>query len=164
MTTSSNFASMRRRVEAAMVRSDEQEPATSSAYKIYDSFIDRDLLASQIPLDNGSKTFKKPRATTQGRLQTLPIELYHACLQHLDMATLTAMRHVSRFSRDAIDSLHPYKEIYEYAPQGIRVCLAMGSAPHVPLLRLHQALSSMECYYCKKSYVLPKLLYLVVSF
>jgi hypothetical protein len=146
------LAGIRSRVEAAMSRSEEEGEgvATSKEKEKYDPFIDRDLLARRFPLDNGPKEFKNPLASPESRLQSLPAELYQACLQYLDIATLTTMRRVSQFTRRTIDSLHQYKELYKNAPQALRACLSTGVAPHIPLLRLHNSLTSMECYYCKK--------------
>ena len=111
-----NLAGIRRRYEAAMSRSREEEVAT---FQEYDPFIDWDLLARRLPLDNGLKEFKNPMATPESQLQRLPVELYQGCLQYLDIATLTGMRRVSQFTRRTIDSLHQYKELYENAPQAL---------------------------------------------
>jgi hypothetical protein len=53
--------------------------------------------------------------------------------------------------RNIIDSLPQYKELYEHVPHVLRACLAVGIADHIPLLRLHEALTTLECYYCKTS-------------
>jgi hypothetical protein len=125
----------------------------------FEPFIDPAPLAKRCKLDNGDKKFKMPMVgpETEGwnecPLQALPVECYQTCLQYLDIATLTTMRRVSQFTRLTIDSLHPYRELYEHAPQAIRACLSTGVASHIPLLRLHSSLTSMECYYCKTSYV-----------
>lgn len=122
----------------------------------FEPFIDPAPLAKRCKLDNGDKKFSLPMVgvgqVTDG-LQALPVECYQACLQYLDIATLTTMRRVSQFTRRTIDSLHPYRELYEHAPQAIRACLSTGVASHIPLLRLHNSLTSMECYYCKTAYV-----------
>lgn len=130
-----------------------------SRTKIFEPFIDRFALLSRCRLDNGPKRFKKlamgPQddAWKSSRLQSLPIELFQACLSYLDLATLTATRRVSQYTRHTIDSLYQYQELYEHAPQALRACLSTGVAPHIPLRRLHHALTSMECYYCKISSV-----------
>jgi hypothetical protein len=90
----------------------------------------------------------RPNTSALG-LQNLPVELYHECLQYLDIATLTGARRVSQYSRATIDSLYNYKEIYENARSALRACLLMGVAKHITLLRLHDSLTSLECYYCK---------------
>ena len=125
----------------------------------FEPFIDPAPLAKRCKLDNGDKKFKMPMVGPETErwnecpLQALPIECYQTCLQYLDIATLTTMRRVSQFTRLTIDSLHPYRELYEHAPQAIRACLSTGVASHIPLLRLHSSLTSMECFYCKTSYV-----------
>lgn len=85
------------------------------------------------------------------KVQSLPLELYQACLQYLDLATLTSTRRVSQYTRHAIDSLYQYQELYEHAPQALRACLSTGVAHHIPIPRLHHSLTTMECYYCKNS-------------
>lgn len=85
------------------------------------------------------------------KLQALPTELYQNCLKYLDVGSLTTIRRVSQYTRCAIDSLHQYKVLYEHAKHALRACLRTGIAGHIPLLRLHYALTSMECYYCKTS-------------
>ena len=126
-----------------------------SKTKMFEPFLDRFALLTSCRLDNGPKRFKKPSIGPQSndwnnsKLQSLPIELYQACLSYLDLEALTAMRRVSQFTRHAIDSLYQYQELYEHAPQALRACLSTGVAPHIPLRRLHHALTSMECYYCK---------------
>ncbi len=125
----------------------------------FDPFIDQFTLWIRCRLDNGPKRFKKPAIGPQcdnwqsSRLQSLPVELYQACLSYLDLATLTAMRRVSQYTRHAIDSLYQYQELYEHAPQVLRACLSTGVAPHIPLRRLHHSLTSVECYYCRFSSV-----------
>lgn len=119
----------------------------------YEPFIDRFVLITKCRLDNGPKIFKNPMGQpqdgTSSSLQSLPIELFQACLQFLDLGTLTAMRRVSQYTRHAIDTLHQYKELYEHAPQALRACLSTGLAAHIPICRLHHALTTMECHYCK---------------
>lgn len=121
----------------------------------YEPFINRFALLTKCPLDNGPRTFKCPMGGPQQRtsssLQSLPVELYQACLQYLDLGTLTAMRRVSQYTRHAIDTLHQYKELYEHAPQALRACLSTGVAAHIPIRGLHHALTNMECHYCKTS-------------
>ena len=134
--------------------------SSSHSKEAYEPFIDPFDLAEHCHLDNYRTEFKNamigPDSDGWGesRLQSLPIELYQACLQHLDIATLTAMRCVSQFTRYTIDSLHQYKELYDHAPQALRACLATGVAPHIPLKQIHHSFINMECYYCKTSYVL----------
>jgi hypothetical protein len=125
----------------------------------FDPFIDRFALLTTCHLDNGPKIFKNPQIGPGSKewkcrkLQSLPVELYQACLQYLDLATLTAMRRVSQYTRNAIDSLYQYDELYKHAPQALRACLSTGVAAHIPLRRLHHSLTNMECYYCKSSLV-----------
>lgn len=124
----------------------------------FEPFIDTRRLDGYCHLDNLKVRFKKPMLlpeTQDGRLQKLPIEVYHNCLRYLDIGTLTSMRTVSQYTRASINSLHAYKELYRFAPEALRAVLATGMAPHIPLLRLHHALTSMECYYCKHSFVSP---------
>ncbi|KAH8589734.1 hypothetical protein B0O99DRAFT_692294 [Bisporella sp. PMI_857] len=122
----------------------------------FDPFIDLGTLIEKCRLDNGTKLFKNPMIgpNSKGwgacRLQALPNECYQACLQYLDIGTLTVMRRVSQFSRLAVSSIYQYREIYEHAPQALRACLSTGIASHIPLLGLHNALTTMECYYCQK--------------
>jgi len=127
---------------------------------IFEPFINRFTLLAKCPLDNGrTRQFKEPEMCpprddwNTSKLQSLPIELYQACLSYLDIATLTMMRQVSQYTRHAIDSLYHYQELYEHAPHALRACLSTGAAPHIPLRRLHHALTTMECYYCKISSV-----------
>ncbi|KUJ09361.1 uncharacterized protein LY89DRAFT_690403 [Mollisia scopiformis] len=120
----------------------------------FEPYIDANRLAQLCRLDNSKTRFKKPMVRPEQqdcRLQKLPVEVYHNCLQFLDVGTLTSMRAVSQYTRSSIDSLHHYKELYKYAPQALRACLSTAMAPHIPLLRLHEALTTMECYYCKQS-------------
>jgi hypothetical protein len=125
--------------------------------KIFEPFIDRFTLLTSCRLDNGPKPFKNPMVGPESndwessKIQSLPLELYQACLQYLDVASLTSMRRVSQYTRHAIDSLYQYQELYEHAPQALRACLSTGVAPHIPIRRLHHSLTSMECYYCKNS-------------
>ncbi|KAH8646370.1 hypothetical protein BGZ60DRAFT_521575 [Tricladium varicosporioides] len=118
-------------------------------------YIDATVLAERCPLDNKRKSFSSPRLNpgsitwNESRLQSLPIELYQACLQHLDVQSLTNMRGVSQYTRFAIDGIYQYGEIYKHAPQALRACLSTEVACHIPLRRLHHALTSMECYFCK---------------
>jgi len=157
------LAGIRSRLSAAFSKSEE---AVAPAQEIYDPFINRNILTRKIPLDNGPKKFVSPMIgpESQGwgncRLQSLPAEIYHACLQYLDIAALTGMRRVSQFTRLTIDSLHQYQELYEHAPQALRACLGMGVAAHIPLLRLYDALTSLECQYCPSSYVSTRITYL----
>jgi hypothetical protein len=145
------LAGIRSRLSASMSKA---EGVAASSQERYDPFIDRYLLARKVPLDNGPKKFGNPMIgpESQGwkhcRLQSLPTEIYHACLQYLDIAALTGMRRVSQFTRRTIDSLHQYQELYEHTPQALRACLGMGVAAHIPLLRLYDSLTSLECYYC----------------
>jgi hypothetical protein len=133
--------------------------SAESKTNIIEPFIDRFALLTKCRLDNGAKHFRKPAIGPQSeswkssKLQSLPTELYQACLSYLDIETLTAMRRVSQYTRYAIDSLYQYQELYEHAPQALRACLSTGAAPHIPVRRLHHALTSMECYYCKISSV-----------
>lgn len=133
-----------------------------SKESIFEPFIDRFALSERCPLDTGrTKRFIRPQICTpmhewnRSKLQSLPIELYQACLSYLDLATLTGMRRVSQYTRRAIDSLYWYQELHEHAPQALRACLSTGVAPHIPLRRLHHALTTLECYYCTISSVLP---------
>jgi hypothetical protein len=120
----------------------------------FEPFIDPAPLARSCPLDNGRKNFAKSMVGPGPSLmQALPVECYQACLQYLDLGTLTKMRRVSQYTRHAIDSLPSYRDIYEHAPQALRACLSTNVAPHIPLLRLHNSLTTMECFYCKESYV-----------
>lgn len=120
-------------------------------------FISSTTLANHCPLDGRSRSFKVPRIepNSPGRhecgLQSLPVEIYHACLQHLDLATIISLRAVSQYTRECISSLHQYQELYEHAPQALRAVLATGIAASIPLLRLHHALTTRECYYCLTS-------------
>lgn len=120
-------------------------------------FISSTTLTSHCPLDSCSRSFKLPgiephsAGWNQCGLQSLPVEIYHACLQHLDLATIISLRIVSQYTRECISSLRQYQELYEYAPQALRAVLATGVAANIPLLRLHHALTSMECYYCLTS-------------
>jgi F-box domain len=122
---------------------------------IFEPFVDRFALLTRCRLDNGPKRFKKPSIGPESnewngsKLQSLPIELYQASLSYLDLATLTAMRRVSQYTRHAIDILYQYQELYEHAPQALRACLSTGVASHIPLRRLHHSLTSIECHYCK---------------
>ncbi|KAH6675093.1 hypothetical protein B0J14DRAFT_450488, partial [Halenospora varia] len=122
-------------------------------------YIDAALLVERCPLDNKRKSFASPRINpgsptwNASRLQSLPIELYQTCLQHLDVQSLTNMRRVSQYTRFAIDGIYQYGEIYKHTPQAVRACLSTEVACHVPLRRLHDALTSLECYYCKTSQV-----------
>ncbi|KAE9365159.1 hypothetical protein N431DRAFT_473238 [Stipitochalara longipes BDJ] len=129
-----------------------------SKEKTFEPFIDRFTLLLKCRLDNGPRRLRYRQGEVypydredSSKLQSLPIELYQACLSYLDVATLTAMRRVSQYTRGAIDSLYQYQELYEYAPQALRACLCTGVGSHIPLRRLHHALTSMECYYCKIS-------------
>lgn len=121
----------------------------------FEPFIDRFALLIQCPLDNGPKKFKKSSIGPESenwnasKLQSLPVELYQACLSYLDISTITAMRRVSQYTRHAIDTLYQYQELYENAPQALRACLSTGVAAHIPLRRLHHSLTTMECHYCK---------------
>lgn len=144
------LADIRSRFAATMSRNQE-EVEVSRIEPNYDYFIDQSLLATRLCLDNGPKAFKNSMTNSESRLENLPVELYQGCLQYLDIETLTGMRRVSQRTRHAIDNLHQYKELYENAPQALRACLATEVAPYIPLLRLHDSLISMECYYCKKS-------------
>jgi hypothetical protein len=133
--------------------------SADSKTNVFEPFIDRFALLTTCRLDNGPKAFKIPEIGPQSndwkscKLQALPVEIYQACLQYLDLATLTAMRRVSQYTRNAIDSLYQYKELYEHAPQALRACLSTGVAAHIPIQRLHHSLTSLECYYCKSSCV-----------
>ncbi|KAH6705339.1 hypothetical protein BKA61DRAFT_147882 [Leptodontidium sp. MPI-SDFR-AT-0119] len=123
----------------------------------FEPFIDPYSLDLLCPLDNQKKTFKltvgTPRSGSprKSRLQDLPIELYHNCLQYLDVGSITTLRSISQTTRSAIDSLLQYKVLYEHASNALRACLRTGIAPHIPLIRLHRALTTMECHYCKTS-------------
>ena len=125
----------------------------------FEPFINSFTLVVRCPLDNGPKRFRYPQGglnvaeRKNSKLQSLPIELYQNCLSYLDLATLTAMRRLSQYTRGAIDSLYQYQELYGHAPNALRACLCTGVALHIPLRRLHHALTSMECYYCKTSSV-----------
>ncbi len=122
----------------------------------FEPFIDANKLDHCCRLDNLKGRFKNRMLRPEeqkSHLQRLPIEVYHTCLQYLDIGTLTTMRGVSQYTRASISSLHPYKELYEYAPQALRACLSTGMGPHIPLLRLHHALTTTECHYCKQSFV-----------
>lgn len=126
--------------------------------KGFEPFIVADNLERYCRLDNTKSRFKSPMVRPEEQessLQKLPTEVYHNVLQYLDVGTLTSMRSVSQYTRSSIDSLHPYKELYEFAPQVLRACLSTEMAPHIPLLRLHKALTILECHYCKQSYVTP---------
>ncbi|CZR62964.1 uncharacterized protein PAC_12861 [Phialocephala subalpina] len=123
--------------------------------KGFDPFIDGSKLESRCRLDNTRSRFKSPMVRPEDQessLQKLPIEVYHNVLQYLDIGTLTSMRAVSQYTRASIDSLHPYKELHDFAPQALRACLSTEMAPHIPLLRLHNALTTQECHYCKQTY------------
>lgn len=121
----------------------------------FDPFIDTWNLFQKCRLDNSLSKFKLPTIGPDSsgwelcRLQALPAECYQQCLQYLDLGALTIMRRVSQFTRLAISSLPQYRELFENAPQALRACLVSGVASHIPLLRLHHALTSMECHYCK---------------
>ena len=125
--------------------------------KIFEPFIDRFTLLTNCRLDNGLKGFKTPMIGPESndwkscKIQSLPLEIYQACLQSLDLATLTSMRCVSQYTRHAIDFLYQYQELYEHAPQALRACLSTGIAHQFPIRRLHHSLTTMECYYCKNS-------------
>jgi hypothetical protein len=124
----------------------------------FEPFIDAGNLVGRCPLDNGRRKFKKPMVRPENQasfLQKLPIEVYHNCLRHLDVGTLTSMRTISQYTRASIDSLLPYQRLYQYARSVLRACLSTGMAPHIPLLRLQDALTTPECYYCKQSLVSP---------
>ncbi|KAF4634674.1 hypothetical protein G7Y89_g3433 [Cudoniella acicularis] len=120
-----------------------------------DPFIDLKLLTRRCPLDNGRSVFTNPKIGPNSQnwsdsyLQKLPLEIYHACLLDMDIESLTVMRRVSQFTRSAIDDLLQYKDLYTHAPQALRACLSTQVANHIPLRRLHNSLSSIECYYCK---------------
>jgi hypothetical protein len=128
--------------------------------EIDEPFLQPSSLRHGCHLDNGAKHFKNAMLSPQNDdwnkcdLQRLPIELYQACLQHLDVGTLTTMRRVSQYTRHAIDSLYQYEELFNNAPQVLRACLSTGIAPRIPLFRLHDALTNMECHYCLQSYFL----------
>lgn len=113
-------------------------------------------LAKRLPLDNSRKNFTLTMIGPDGegwnncQLQALPTECFQTCLQFLDIASLTRMRSVSQFTRSMIDSMPQYRDLYEHAPQALRACLVTGVAAYIPLLRLHESLITMECYYCKK--------------
>lgn len=130
----------------------------------FEPFIDPAELAKRLRLDNGKKNFALPIMGPDGegwnkcQLQALPTECYQTCLQFLDIASLTRMRCVSQFTRSTIDSMPQYRDLYEHAPQALRACLSTGVAAYTPLLRLHQSLLAMECYYCRKAYVYSFLL------
>lgn len=122
--------------------------------KSFEPFIVADKLERYCRLDNTKSRFKNPIVRPEEQessLQKLPIEVYHNVLQYLDVGTLTSMRSVSQYTRSSVDSLHPYKELYEFAPQALRACISTEMAPHIPLLRLHNALITLECHYCKQS-------------
>jgi hypothetical protein len=120
-------------------------------------FISSSTLAYHCPLDNPSRTFTFP-AKGPGSvswplrgLQSLPLELYHACLQYLDVRTIVALRTVSQYTRHVVSSFHQYKELYEHAPHALRACLATGASISIPIWRLHHSLTSIQCYYCQAS-------------
>ncbi|PVH73384.1 hypothetical protein DL98DRAFT_519951 [Cadophora sp. DSE1049] len=123
----------------------------------FEPFIDPSSLQLLCPLDNEKRKFRLTVGTPrdgnamQSTLQSLPIELYHNCLQYLDLQSITTIRRVSQTTRSAVNSLLQYKELYEHAPHALRACLRTGIAPHIPLLRLHNALTTMECHYCTTS-------------
>ncbi|KAH7390314.1 hypothetical protein BKA64DRAFT_120413 [Cadophora sp. MPI-SDFR-AT-0126] len=123
----------------------------------FEPFIDPNSLQLFCPLDNEKRSFKLTVGTdlkgnaSKCRLQSLPVELYHNCLQYLDLGSITKIRAVSQTTRSAVNSLLQYKELYEHAPHVLRACLRTGIAPHLPLLRIHHALTTMECHYCRTS-------------
>ncbi|KAK0105437.1 hypothetical protein ONS95_004195 [Cadophora gregata] len=123
----------------------------------FEPFIDPSSLQLLCPLDNEKKDFKlavgtsREGNTMQSMLEHLPIEIYHNCLQYLDLGSIITVRRLSQTTRSAVDSLLQYKELYEHAPNILRACLKTGIAPHIPLVRLHHALTTLECHYCKTS-------------
>lgn len=115
----------------------------------FNPFIKPDILLQRCPLDNGVRNFKLQPVESNDILQRLPLEVYHACLQYLDLGSLTTIRRLSQYTRSAVDYLPQYKDIYDYARPALRACLATNVAHHIPLLRLHRSLTSLECHYCK---------------
>ncbi|KAG9242298.1 hypothetical protein BJ878DRAFT_482151 [Calycina marina] len=123
----------------------------------FDPFINQWSLYGKCKMDNHLSRFRMAMEAPisdgweDSRLQSLPAECFQQCLSYLDLGSLMTMRRVSQFTRMTVSSIPEYREILENSPQILRACLVTRVANHIPFLRLHHALTNMECYYCTRA-------------
>jgi hypothetical protein len=83
---------------------------------------------------------------SMGHFASLPLELLVTIfVDELDLATLTAMRAVSRGLRAMISSLPQYSMIAMHAPASLRASLSVGTAASTSCRVLYETLCSPHC-------------------
>jgi hypothetical protein len=87
-----------------------------------------------------------------GALEAYPIEIMHIILGNLDLKTLTNFRSVSYSARLLVDTMKPYTDSIQLAPNSIRALLSTDMAIHFNSHDIFNALCEQDCYLCRKEF------------
>ena len=76
------------------------------------------------------------------------MELLDMVLLDLDLRTLTDFRRLNKLAMQVVDSLPPYKKIFQHAPSTLRGSLSIGTARSITCPDLYEKLCTAECDCC----------------
>ena len=83
-----------------------------------------------------------------GNLETLPLELLHEMLVHLDLRSLMNFRYVNRRAAELVESQPKYKTITKYAQNALRGILCIQTGTWITSKMLYKKLLTPECEEC----------------
>ncbi|PWY94017.1 hypothetical protein BO94DRAFT_531983 [Aspergillus sclerotioniger CBS 115572] len=85
---------------------------------------------------------------TLGTLSTLPLEIIHLTLLHLDIKSPITFQTLNKHARRTAHSLPQYKRILTHTPALIRATLNIQTAQYFTLQDLHNQLTTTKCDSC----------------
>ncbi|KAI9725832.1 MAG: hypothetical protein M1828_002461 [Chrysothrix sp. TS-e1954] len=108
--------------------------------------VPRDRLKKFCPLNRSSIEI---RTTSLGLLDRLPTEILHLVLEELDVQTAVNIRTINTMFKHQVESLLIYQRLIRRDGDALRALIGSCMARHTSLKKLHEALLSSCCEFCK---------------
>lgn len=93
---------------------------------------------------------KRISPSSIGFLDNLPLELLHFVLELLDFQSLSRVLRVSLRGKAAVESLHAYRALIEFAPCALRGLGMIGLISYHSSATLYATLQSSQCSSCRE--------------
>ncbi|MCJ1384709.1 hypothetical protein MMC17_007827 [Xylographa soralifera] len=112
-----------------------------------------EALEVKCPLDNGKhgdnfSVQHAASAVTIGLFDIFPTEVRNTIFLELDIASLTTLRAINKYTRAMVDAHPQYNAIITHAPSVIRAVLSVCMAQHVTCAVLYSSLCTSRCVKC----------------